>query len=112
MVFGVADPAMLGKVKAGHRIEVEADRAIGAIAMTEVGKVRGSIIGAADEDRCCVAVDRGSGGAGRSLYWARSGSGSGASIRASEAGMRTFEDSADAPVVDPCRLRGDLQGKQ
>jgi Cu/Ag efflux protein CusF len=38
MVFRVADPAMLDKVKAGDRIEFEADRVNGAITVTKIGK--------------------------------------------------------------------------
>jgi len=38
MVFRVADPAMLDKVKAGDRIEIEADRVNGAITVTKIGK--------------------------------------------------------------------------
>ncbi|HZX84603.1 MAG TPA: copper-binding protein [Reyranella sp.] len=38
MVFRVADPAMLDKVKAGDRIEFEADRVNGAITLTKIGK--------------------------------------------------------------------------
>ena len=38
MVFRVADPAMLDKMKAGDRIEFEADRVNGAITVTKVGK--------------------------------------------------------------------------
>ena len=38
MVFRVSDPAMLDKVKAGDKIEFEADRVNGAITVTKVGK--------------------------------------------------------------------------
>ena len=38
MVFRVADPAMLDKMKAGDRIEFEADRVNGAITVTKLGK--------------------------------------------------------------------------
>jgi Cu(I)/Ag(I) efflux system protein CusF len=38
MVFRVADPAMLDKMKAGDRIEFEADRVSGAITLTKIGK--------------------------------------------------------------------------
>jgi len=38
MVFRVADPAMLDKVKAGDKIEFEADRVNGAITLTKIGK--------------------------------------------------------------------------
>ncbi|MGQ3300047.1 copper-binding protein [Reyranella sp.] len=38
MVFRVADPAMLEKVKAGDKIEFEADRVNGAITVTKMGK--------------------------------------------------------------------------
>jgi Cu(I)/Ag(I) efflux system protein CusF len=38
MVFRVADPAMLDKMKAGDRIEFEADRVNGAITLTKIGK--------------------------------------------------------------------------
>ena len=38
MVFRVADPSMLDKVKAGDRIEFEADRINGAITVTKIGK--------------------------------------------------------------------------
>lgn len=38
MVFRVADPAMLDKLKAGDRIEFEADRVNGAITLTKIGK--------------------------------------------------------------------------
>jgi Cu(I)/Ag(I) efflux system periplasmic protein CusF len=38
MVFRVADPAMLDKVKAGDRIDFEADRVNGAITITKIGK--------------------------------------------------------------------------
>ena len=40
MVFRVADPAMLDKVKAGDRIEIEADRVNGAITIVRLGKAR------------------------------------------------------------------------
>jgi len=40
MVFRVAEPAMLDKVKAGDRIEFEADRVNGAITLTKIGKGR------------------------------------------------------------------------
>jgi Cu/Ag efflux protein CusF len=40
MVFRVADPAMLDKMKAGDRIEFEADRVNGAITVTKLGKAR------------------------------------------------------------------------
>lgn len=39
MVFRVADPAMLDKVKAGDKIEFEADRVNGAITVTKIGTV-------------------------------------------------------------------------
>ncbi|MBY0320270.1 MAG: copper-binding protein [Reyranella sp.] len=39
MVFRVADPAILDKVKAGDKIEFEADRVNGAITVTRIGKV-------------------------------------------------------------------------
>ena len=38
MVFRVADPAMLDKMKAGEKIEFEADRVNGAITVTKIGK--------------------------------------------------------------------------
>lgn len=38
MVFRVADQTMLDKVKAGDRIEFEADRVNGAITVTKIGK--------------------------------------------------------------------------
>jgi Cu/Ag efflux protein CusF len=38
MVFRVADPAMLDKMKAGDKIEFEADRVNGAITLTKIGK--------------------------------------------------------------------------
>lgn len=38
MVFRVADPSMLDKVKAGDKIEFEADRVNGAITVTKIGK--------------------------------------------------------------------------
>lgn len=38
MVFRVADPAMLDKVKAGDQVEIEADRVNGAIMVTRIGK--------------------------------------------------------------------------
>jgi len=38
MVFRVADPTMLDKVKEGDRIEIEAARVNGAITMTKIGK--------------------------------------------------------------------------
>lgn len=38
MVFRVADPSMLDKVKSGDRIEFEADRINGAITVTKIGK--------------------------------------------------------------------------
>jgi Cu/Ag efflux protein CusF len=40
MVFRVADQAMLDTVKAGDRIEFEADRVNGAITITRIGKAR------------------------------------------------------------------------
>jgi Cu/Ag efflux protein CusF len=40
MVFRVAEPAMLDKMKAGDRIEFEADRVNGAITLTRIGKGR------------------------------------------------------------------------
>jgi Cu/Ag efflux protein CusF len=38
MVFRVADPAMLDRMKAGDKIEFEADRVNGAITVTKIGK--------------------------------------------------------------------------
>jgi len=38
MVFRVADPAMLDKVKVGDNIEFAADRVNGAITVTKIGK--------------------------------------------------------------------------
>lgn len=38
MVFRVADPSMLDKMKAGDKIEFEADRVNGAITVTRIGK--------------------------------------------------------------------------
>jgi Cu(I)/Ag(I) efflux system periplasmic protein CusF len=38
MVFRVADPAMLDKMKPGDNIEFEADRVNGAITVTRLGK--------------------------------------------------------------------------
>ena len=38
MVFRVADPAMLDKMKAGDKIEFDADRVNGAITLTKIGK--------------------------------------------------------------------------
>jgi Cu(I)/Ag(I) efflux system periplasmic protein CusF len=38
MVFRVADPSMLDKMKAGDNIEFEADRVNGAITVTKLGK--------------------------------------------------------------------------
>ncbi|WP_295132110.1 copper-binding protein [uncultured Reyranella sp.] len=38
MVFRVADPSMLDKVKQGDRIEFEAARVNGAITVTKIGK--------------------------------------------------------------------------
>lgn len=38
MVFRVADQAMLDKVKAGDKVEFEADRVNGAITVTKIGK--------------------------------------------------------------------------
>jgi Cu/Ag efflux protein CusF len=38
MVFRVADPAMLDKVKAGDKIEFDADRVNGAITVTKMDK--------------------------------------------------------------------------
>lgn len=40
MVFRVADPAMLDRMKAGDRIEFEADRVNGAITIIRLGKAR------------------------------------------------------------------------
>jgi Cu(I)/Ag(I) efflux system periplasmic protein CusF len=40
MVFRVADPAMLDKMKAGDKIEFEADRVNGAITVTKIGTGR------------------------------------------------------------------------
>jgi Cu/Ag efflux protein CusF len=40
MVFRVADPAMLDRMKPGDKIEFEADRVNGAITVTRVGKGR------------------------------------------------------------------------
>lgn len=40
MVFRVADPAFLSKVKAGDRVEFEADRVNGAITITKIDKSR------------------------------------------------------------------------
>ena len=40
MVFRVADPTMLDGMKAGDRIEFEADRVNGAITITRLGKGR------------------------------------------------------------------------
>ncbi len=40
MVFRIADPAMLGKVKAGDKVEFEADRVNGAITVTKIGKAK------------------------------------------------------------------------
>ncbi|TAJ91341.1 MAG: copper-binding protein [Reyranella sp.] len=40
MVFRVADPAMLDRMKAGDRIEFEAERVNGAITVTKLGKGR------------------------------------------------------------------------
>ncbi len=40
MVFRVADQAMLDKVKAGDKIEFEADRVNGALTVTKIGKGR------------------------------------------------------------------------
>jgi Cu(I)/Ag(I) efflux system protein CusF len=42
MVFRVADPAMLDKIKAGDKIEFEADRVNGAITVTKIGKGPGN----------------------------------------------------------------------
>ena len=39
MVFQVADPAMLGKVKAGDKIKFRADNVNGAFTVTEIGPV-------------------------------------------------------------------------
>ena len=38
MVFRVADPAMLDKVKAGDKVKFEADRVNGAITITSMDK--------------------------------------------------------------------------
>jgi Cu/Ag efflux protein CusF len=38
MVFRVADPSMLDRMKAGDRIEFEAERVNGAITVTKIGK--------------------------------------------------------------------------
>jgi Cu(I)/Ag(I) efflux system protein CusF len=38
MVFRVADPTMLDKVKAGDSVEFEADRVNGALTVTKIGK--------------------------------------------------------------------------
>lgn len=38
MVFRVAEPSMLDKVKAGDRVEFEAERVNGAITVTKIGK--------------------------------------------------------------------------
>jgi len=38
MVFRVADPKMLDKLKAGDKIEFDADRVDGAITLTKIGK--------------------------------------------------------------------------
>jgi Cu/Ag efflux protein CusF len=38
MVFRVADPAMLDRMKPGDRIEFDADRVNGAITVTKIGK--------------------------------------------------------------------------
>jgi Cu/Ag efflux protein CusF len=38
MVFRVADPAMLDKMKAGDKIEFEADRVNGALTVTKIGR--------------------------------------------------------------------------
>ncbi len=38
MVFRVADPAMLDKVKAGDKVEFDADRVNGALTVTKIGK--------------------------------------------------------------------------
>lgn len=38
MVFRVADPAMLDRMKTGDKIEFEADRVNGAITVTKIGK--------------------------------------------------------------------------
>ena len=40
MVFQVADPAMLGKVKAGDKIKFRADKVNGAITVMEIEPVR------------------------------------------------------------------------
>jgi len=41
MVFRVADPAMLDKIKDGDKVEFEADRVNGAITITKIGKGHG-----------------------------------------------------------------------
>jgi Cu/Ag efflux protein CusF len=38
MVFRVADPTMLAKVKAGDKVKFEADRVNGALAVTKIDK--------------------------------------------------------------------------
>ena len=38
MVFRVADPAMLDKLKVGQKIDFDADRVNGAITITKIGK--------------------------------------------------------------------------
>jgi Cu(I)/Ag(I) efflux system periplasmic protein CusF len=38
MVFRVADPVMLDKVKAGDKVEFDADRVNGALTVTKIGK--------------------------------------------------------------------------
>jgi Cu/Ag efflux protein CusF len=40
MVFRVAEPSMLDKVKAGDSVEFEAERVNGAITVTKIGKGR------------------------------------------------------------------------
>ena len=40
MVFRVADPTMLDRMKPGDKIEFEADRVNGAITLTKIGKGR------------------------------------------------------------------------
>ncbi len=40
MVFRVADPAMLDRMKTGDKIEFEADRVNGAITIVKLGKAR------------------------------------------------------------------------
>jgi len=40
MVFRVADPAMLDRMKTGDKIEFEADRVNGAITIIKLGKAR------------------------------------------------------------------------